>query len=57
MVNNLTVKEMPMTPLRYREIIKYSLLITAFAIGSALDGRYDWTVWWLMNVVGVLKYA
>ena len=46
-----------MTPLRYREIIKYSLLITAFAIGSALDGRYDWTVWWLMNVVGVLKYA
>lgn len=46
-----------MTPLRYREVIKCSLLIMAFAGASALDGQYDWTVWWLANAVGVLRYA
>ena len=46
-----------MTPLRYHEVIKYSLLIMAFAAASALDGRYDWSVWWLVNAIGVLRYA
>lgn len=43
-----------MTPLRQREKYKVLAGMVIAGLGSYADGSMEWSMWWLVNALGVL---